>query len=324
MSHPIRIVVTDCDHDSMAPETEIAAQHGIELVHATCRTEEEVIAAAQGAGGILVQYAPVTGNVLSALPSLRAIGRYGVGVDTVDVAAATSRLVAICNVPDYGIEDVSDHAIALAMTLKRAVVRLDRQIRSGGYDYSVARPLHRTRDQVFGVLGMGRIGMATARKAAGIGFTVIGHDPERTPGSSLDGGLEAVEFEALLARSDVLSIHVPLTAETRHLFGDDTFSRMKEGSALINTARGGIVDTAALLRALSGGRLSGAGLDVFEDEPLAEDSPLRTHDGVVLTPHVAWYSEESFKELKSRTIQNVVDVLSGRRPRDIFNPEILA
>ena len=259
------------------------------------------------------------------MPRLRAVGRYGVGVDTVNVDAATKRGIAVCNVPDYGTEDVSDHAIALAMAAVRGITQLDRQIRAGGYDYSAARPLNRTRNLVFGVLGLGRIGSATARKAAGIGFEVIGYDPLRWAGAGeTEGyGLRVVSCEELLRKADVISIHVPLQEETRHLINAETIGRMKPGSIIINTARGGVVNTAALCDALSSGHLGGAGLDVFEEEPLPGDSPLRDHSRVVLTPHVSWYSEQSFGELKSRTIENVVNVLQGRRPRDILNPEVL-
>lgn len=323
ISQTLRITVVDCDHDSMAPETDIARAHGIELCIAQCYSEQDVISAALTADGILVQYAPITQAVFDGLPRLRAVGRYGVGVDTVDVGAATKRGIAVCNVPDYGTEDVSDHAIALAMAVVRGITQLDRQIRAGGYDYSAARPLNRTRNLVFGVLGLGRIGSVTARKAAGIGFEVIGYDPLRSAGAAQTEGLRVVSFEELLRKADVISIHVPLQEGTRHLIDADTIGRMKPGSIIINTARGGIVDTAALCDALSSGHLAGAGLDVFEEEPLPAGSPLRDHSRVVLTPHVSWYSEQSFGELKSRTIENVVNVLQGRRPGDILNPEVL-
>ncbi len=315
------IVITDCDHDSIESELAIAGEHRIQLERHQCLTEDEVIDAAQNADGLLVQYAPITARVLDALPRLRAIGRYGVGVDTVDIAAATARGVAVCNVPDYGTEDVSDHAIALTMSLVRGVTRLDRQIRAGGYDYSEVRPLHRTSHQVFGVLGLGLIGSATARKARGIGFRVIGSDPLHEVGSVTPEGIEVVDFETLLRTADILSLHVPLTAGTHYVIGAENLAAMKSGSAIVNTARGGLIDTDALAAAVRSGQISGAALDVFEKEPIPLDSPLRSLPTVVLTPHISWYSEESYGELKNRTIQNVVAVLEGRRPRNIINPE---
>lgn len=320
-TEPLTIVITDCDHDSIDAEVAVAAGHGIVLERHQCSTEDEVIEAARNADGLLVQYAPITARVLDALPQLRAVGRYGVGVDTVDVEAATARGVAVCNVPDYGTEDVSDHAIALTMAMVRGIARLDRQIRSGGYDYAEVRPLHRTSHQVFGVLGLGLIGSATARKAKGIGFRVLGFDPLHEVGTITPGGVEVVDLGTLLSTVDILSLHVPLNAATEHILDAESIARLKPGASIVNTARGGLVDTEALAHAVRSGHLAGAALDVFEREPIPATSPLLALPNVVLTPHISWYSEESYGELKNRTIQNVVDVLEGRRPRDIFNPE---
>jgi D-3-phosphoglycerate dehydrogenase len=324
MQDQLKVVITDCDHDSIAIEEELARSRGAALTLASCRTEDDVIAAAAGADGILVQYAPITARVLDALPGLRAIGRYGVGVDTVDVDAATARGVAVCNVPDYGTEDVSDHAIALALTLARGVAQLDRRMRSGEHSLAPVRPLHRTATRVFGIVGLGLIGSATARKARGIGYTVIGYEPRLTPGSVTPDGVEVVAFEDLLARADVVSLHVPLNTETHHLIDDGTLAAMKPGAVLVNTCRGGVVDTAAVVAALESGRLAGAGLDVFEQEPLPDGHPLLGLGNAVLTPHAAWYSEESYGELKSRTLENVLDVCSGNVPRNILNPKVLS
>lgn len=324
MATPLRIVITDCDHDSTAIEKAVAAEHGVELIVAQCRTEDDVISAAAGAGAIVVQYAPITARVLDALPELKAVGRYGVGVDTVDVAAATARGVAVCNVPDYGTEDVSDHAIALALTLARGTAHFDRRVRRGEHDIAPVQPLHRINTRTFGVLGLGLIGSATARKARGLGYAVIGSDPTLTPGTLTDDGVEVVGLEDLLSRSDVVSLHVPLMEATRHLINAGTLSRMKPGAVLVNTCRGGVVDSAAVADALASGQLHGAGLDVFEEEPLPFTSPLLELENTVLTPHAAWYSEESYGELKRRTVENVIEVCTGRVPRNILNPKVLA
>lgn len=321
---PLNIVITDCDHESTAIEEEAAGRYLAAVRRAQCRTEDEVIAAAQGADGIVVQYAPVTDRVLAALPSLKAVGRYGVGVDTVDVEAATRRGVAVCNVPDYGIEDVSDHALALALSVARGIVQLDRGMRRGVSALAPVEPLHRTATRVFGVVGLGLIGSATARKARGVGYTVIGCDPLQEPGSVSPDGVPVVTFEELLAAADVVSLHVPLNPATHHLMDTDTLSLMKPTAMLVNTCRGGVVDTDALVRALQDGTIQSAALDVFEEEPLPLDSPLMDCENVVLTPHAAWYSEESYAELKRRTIENVLDVCSGATPRNILNPGVLA
>lgn len=322
MQHP-NIVITDCDHESIAVEEATARKDGARLTLAQCRTEEEVIAAARDADGILVQYAPVTDRVLAELPRLKAVGRYGVGVDTVDVDAATRRGVAVCNVPDYGTEDVSDHALALALALGRGIGQLDRNLRAGESSLAPVRPLHRTLTRVFGVVGLGLIGSATARKARGVGYSVIGSDPTLEVGTETGDGVRVVAFEELLATADVVSLHVPLTAGTRHLINARTLSLMKPTAMLVNTCRGGVVDTEALVDALRDGTIQSAGLDVFEEEPLPVTSGLISCENTVLTPHAAWYSEESYTELKRRALENVLDVCAGRRPRNILNPGVL-
>ncbi|MDN5686932.1 MAG: C-terminal binding protein [Brachybacterium sp.] len=319
----MKIVITDLDQDRTTEEEAVAEAAGVQLVLRQARTEDEVIAAAQGADGLLVQYAPISDRVLEALPTVRAIGRYGVGVDTIDLAAATAHGVAVSNVPDYGTEDVSDHAVALAVTLSRGIVELDRNLREGTYSLVPVKPLHRLSTRTVGVIGLGRIGAATARKARALGFSVQGCDPMRAAGTTTEDGIAVRTRDEVLSTSDVLSIHVPLTEGTRHLITTSTLARMRPGSLLVNTSRGGVVDTDAVVEALRSGHLGGAGLDVFETEPLPVDSPLRECPTAVLTPHASWYSEESETELKRRVIENVVEVLAGRTPRNILNPEVL-
>jgi D-3-phosphoglycerate dehydrogenase len=196
-------------------------------------------------------------------------------------------------------------------------------MRRGDYSLAPAEPLHRLSGRVFGVVGLGLIGAATARKARGIGYSTIGYDPLHTPGTVSPDGTTVVAFDELISRADVLSLHVPLNRHTRHLIDADVLTRMKPGALLINTCRGGVVDTEALIGALESGSIGGAGLDVFEEEPLPADSRLLRLENVVLTPHAAWYSEESQEELKRRTAENVMDVVAGRTPRNIVNPEVL-
>lgn len=319
----MRIVITDCDHDAFEEERAVAAEAGAELELHQFRDTAAILAGAQQADGILVQYCSITAEVMDGLPRLRAIGRYGVGYDSVDVPAATARGIAVCNVPDYGTEAVSDHTIALALTISRRIIAMDRQVRAGLVSLDTIRPVHQVAGRVFGVLGLGRIGRATARKAAGLGYRVIGYDPLLPAGATVYRGVETAGFDEVVRNSDVVSLHTPLDAETRHLIGAGQLAAMKPGAVLINCARGGVVDTAALVDALATGRLGGAGLDTHEIEPLPADHPLTGFDNVVLSPHFAWYTEESYSELKRRTIANVVDVCAGRRPRDIVNPEVL-
>lgn len=322
--HARRVVITDCDHGTTEIEAAVAERYGYELIVADCATEADVIAASQGAAAILTQYAPVTEHVVAALPGLVAIGRYGVGVDTVDLAAASAHGVAVCNVPDYGTEDVSDHAIAHAVAIMRGLPALDRGLRRGDAQLDPVRPLHRFSASTFGLYGLGLIGEATARKARGLGFRVIGTDPRYAPGETTPDGTEVVSPDELLAHADLISLHLPLIPQTRHLISDAAFAKMKRGVKIVNTCRGGVMDTEALVRALESGQVAAAGLDVFEEEPLPVTSPLAAFDQVQLSPHAAWYSEESFAELKRRAMENILDVCEGTVVANTVNAAALA
>ena len=209
------------------------------------------------------------------------------------------------------------------MNLINVIVVLDKQIRSGNYGLAAVKPLHRIAGRIFGVVGLGRIARAAAQKARGIGYSVIGTDIAFQPGTTTDDGIPVVTFDELLAQSDVVSVHVPLMAATKHLINAAVLSKMKSTAILINTARGGVVDTDALIDALKNNKIRGAGLDVFETEPLPANHTLTALDNVVLTPHAGYYSEESLYELKTRPVQNAADVLAGKLPRNIINPQAL-
>ncbi|MCL2585648.1 MAG: C-terminal binding protein [Streptosporangiales bacterium] len=315
-----RIVIADCDHGTVETERRAAAEAGVDIIQANCVTEDDVIRAAAGAAGVIVQYAPVTARVLDALPDLRVVSRYGVGVDTVDVGAAHARGVLVCNVPDYGTEDVSDHAIGLAVSVLRGIPRLDRGLRQGSADLNPVKPLHRFRGRVFGIVGLGRIGVATGVKARALGFEVVAHDPVVTAVPEELSGAGLLSLEDLLRRADVVSLHVPLNDATRHLIGARTLGLMKAGAIVVNTCRGGVIDTEALADALEDGRLLGAALDVTEPEPLPPSHRLYGLPNVVLTPHAGWYSEESFTELKQRAAGNAIDGALGKTPRNVVTP----
>jgi len=318
-----RIVVTECDHDTFDAEEAVVRESGAEFVIAQSKNSDEVIANSVGAVGILVQYAFIGAEIMDALPDLRVIGRYGVGVDSIDVEAASARGIAVCNVPDYGTESVSDHAIGLALSVARGIPRLDRGVRAGAFDLVAVRPLYQTAGRVFGVIGVGLIGTAAARKAKGLGYEVIGYDIKAAPGEVTFHGAASVSLAELLERSQVISLHVPLNDETRHMIGADQFAQMRSDALVVNTSRGGVIDTEALVEALRARTIAGAAIDVHEQEPVPVGHPLMGFDSVVLTPHLAWYSEESYVELKRRTAQNVVDMAAGRAPRNIVNPEVL-
>ncbi|WP_240930647.1 C-terminal binding protein [Isoptericola sp. BMS4] len=317
------VVITECDHDSFAIENEVVSSAGGILRVAQSRGADELVANCQDADAIVVQYAAITAEILDRLPHLKVVGRYGVGVDSVDVDAATARGIPVCNVPDYGTEAVSDHAIGLALAVGRGIPRLDRGLRAGSFDLPAVRPLYQVSGRTFGVIGAGLIGTATARKAAGLGYEVIVHDSAADPAAATFRGLRSVGLEELLERSQVVSVHTPLTEETRGMLAKDEFAKMRDDAIVVNTSRGGVIDTVALVDALARGAIGGAGIDVHEEEPVPVGHPLTTFDNVVLTPHLAWYTEESYGELKRRTVENVVDVCAGRTPRNVVNPEAL-
>ena len=303
----MKVVITDCDHPDVAAERRIFGQAGLEVELASCRTEGDVIAAGQGAAALLTQYAPVTALVLASLPECRAVGRYGTGVDNIDTVAAQARGVAVVSVPGFSSEEVANHTTALILALVRGVVRLNDSVRAGRWEFRDAGLLRRASEQRLGVVGLGRIGQAVASRARALGFAVAGHDPA----APAAGGVSLLPFAELLATSDVISLHVPLGESTRHLLNDAAFALMKPGAMVVNTSRGGLIDQAALARALDSGRLAGAALDVLDPEPPAPGDPLLLDERVIITPHAAFYSEESLAELKRRASEGLAAALSA-------------
>lgn len=320
----MRIVITDCDHPDVDIERRTAADAGVEIRLEQCRSEDEVIERCADADGLLVQYAPISARVLDALPRLRVVSRYGVGVDTVDVEAASRQQVLVANVPDYGTEEVSDHAVALLLTMARATAWYDTSVRAGRWDAAETMPLYRMRDRLLGVVGFGAIGRAVARKARAFGYRVIAHEVKAAPGTTAPDGTEFVTLDELLERAHAVTLHVPYLPSTRHLLDEDRLRRMRPDALLVNTARGALVDTAALARVLDEGQLAGAGLDVLESEPPGPGDALVHHPRVVLTPHAAWYSEESMATLKNSCVRNVLDALQGRAVPYGLNGESVA
>ena len=311
------VVITDCDHDGVDPERAVLDGHDVELRVLQCRTPQEVAAQAGDADVLINQYVPITGEVLDALPRCRLVVRYGVGVDNVDVEAAAARGVWVANVPDYGRDEVADHTLALALAVLRGVVALDRSVREGSWDLEAARPLRRLGTLSYGVVGCGAIGTAVAGRAGGLGMRVLGYDIAQVRS---EPPIERVPLEELLEGSDVVSLHAALTRDSHHLIGAGALARMRPTAWLVNTARGGLVDSGALLGALDGGALAGAALDVLEAEPPDDLGwRLARHPRVVATPHAAWYSEEAFLTLKTEVAKEALRVLEGGRPRSPVN-----
>ncbi len=317
-----KVVITDYEFATLAPEEEVLSAVDAELIRAQCRTEDEVIAAAKDADALLNQYAPISRKVIESLPNLKVVSRYGVGVNTIDVDAATEHGVIVGNVTDYCMDEVSDHAFALLIACARKVVKLNNEVKAGNWDYKAGIPIFRLPGRVLGLVGCGRIPQALARKAQAFGINVIAYDPFLPQEVAEKINVELVELNELCKRADFVSIHSPLTEGTRGMISDEQFDLMKEEAFIINTARGPVIDEKALIRALQEGKIAGAGLDVLEEEPIEADNPLLKMDNVILNPHVAWYSEESQEELKRKMAQNVADVLAGYYPTYLFNRDV--
>lgn len=319
-----RIVVTDVNHGTLAQEREVLAAAGLDatLVEAQCRTEDEVVVVGRQADALLVQYAPITGRVLDACPRVRVVVSYGVGYDTIDVAAATQRGVYVANVPDYCIDEVSDHALALLLALSRKLVTQANACRAGRWDFSLARPVHRLRGQTVGLVALGRIGRALAPKVQALGMDVLATDPGMTQRQASALRVTLVSLPELLATSDSVVNLAPLTPQTRHLIAEAEFRAMKPSAFLVSVSRGGIIEEAALLRALREGWIAGAALDVRESEPPALDELLKL-DNFIQTPHMAFYSEQAIAQLKSEVMREALRVLQGGRPRSLVNQNVV-
>jgi D-3-phosphoglycerate dehydrogenase len=315
------VLVTDYAWPSLDPERAILAAAGAEIVVADSGDEDELVELSSGADAILTNWKPVTARLLANATQCMTVARYGVGLDNIDVAAATELGIVVTNVPDFCVDEVSDHTLALVLALSRRIVDFAGQTRSGGWDNKGFGNMHRLRGQTLGLIGFGRIARRVAGKARPFGYRVLAYSPSLTPGNH--DGVTAATFEKVLRSSDVVSLHAPATPSTRNMIGESELAMMRPGSLLVNTARGALVDEDALRRALMEGRLGGAGLDVMDEEPPPPDHPLRSTPGVVMTPHASFYSVESVRELQETAADNVAAVLGGRLPRTVVNPDVL-
>jgi len=319
-TNKFKVVYTDSYHPTVSAEKAELDAIEAELIVAECKDESETIAICKNADALMVQHAKITKKVIKSLKKCRIIARFGVGYDNVDVKAATENGIMVANVPDYCIDEVSSQAIAFIMALSRKVVLLNNSIKSGVWDHTVGSPIYKQEGQMLGIIGLGRIGSATAKKALGLGFKVQAYDPYI---SQTDLDVILVDFDTLLRTSDFVSIHTPLSDETYHMMGKDEFDKMKNSAFLINTARGAIIDESALYGALKAEVIAGAAVDVLEQEPPSPDNPLLKLDNFIVTPHSAFYSEDSNRLLSLETTLAVVAVLKGGQPRSLVNPEVL-
>jgi D-3-phosphoglycerate dehydrogenase len=272
---------------------------------------------------LVIALQKVTAEVMDAMPNCRLISRLGVGIDNVDVPAASARGIWVANVPDYGVDEVATHAIALVLAQLRGLHRLISDTRVGLWNASAVHPIQRLTSLTLGVVGFGRIGRATGSKGAGLGMRVVVYDPFLSDEQIRGAGAQPVELDELFGEADFITLHLPLDASTRHLINARTLGLMKPTAYLVNTARGGLVDEVALLEAVRAGRIRGAALDVLSIEPPpAEDEVLQAlqrHERIIVTPHIAWYSEQARVDMRQRAAEDIARVLRGERPRTPVN-----
>jgi len=312
------VAVADSVFPNLDTAREILGSIGADLQLASQATPEAILKVAVPADALLVTYAKITADMIQQMTRCRIISRFGIGVDNVDLEAATAAGIVVTKVPDYCIDEVSDHAMALLLALVRKIPASNAQVHAGRWEMKAVVPIHRLKGRILGLVGFGRIPRLLAPKAKAFGLRVIVHDPLVQADVIAREHVDQVDFDELLAQSDYVSIHTPLVPETRNLFNGDAFGRMKPGAYLINTARGPIVDEQALARALDAGQLAGAALDVMPQEPPA-GSPLLGRENVIITPHTSFYSEESLLELQRKAAQEVADVLTGKPAKNPVN-----
>jgi D-3-phosphoglycerate dehydrogenase / 2-oxoglutarate reductase len=314
------VAITDYDFGEVEVERRIVEGAGFGLAALQCRSEDELVESAADAVALLTQYARVGARAIAGLPGLRHIARYGTGVDIVDVDAATAAGVLVTNVPaDYCLREVADHALAMVLYFARRLRAYDEATHAGTWAWQAAAPIHGLHGARLGIVGLGTIGRAIARRATCFDLDVVAFDPFLSAEQARSSGATMVDFDTLLGTSDYVVIQAPLTGSTRALFGPAAIGRMKRGAVLVNTARGPIVDSAALYDALRSGHLAGAALDDLPEEPAkargwVPDNPLFTLPNCLITPHVAYYSEESMRYARRFAAEEVVRVLRGERP----------
>ena len=323
MSSKFKVVITDHRFSSVAIQETVLAEVGAELVVGQAKTEDEIIEIARDADGILVARSTITAKIIHALERCKVMVRYGVGVDNIDIPAATQKGIMVSNVLDYCVEEVADHALALILSLARKVVFSARRVQAGEWNITNLKPIKRLSGQTTGVVGYGRIGRLLAKKASAVGFKVIAYDPFVGKIGSEDDGVPFVSLETILRESDFISLHTPLSTETQGMIGEENIRLMKPTAAIVNVSRGALIDENALIRALKEKRLAGAGLDVLVKEAADLSHPLQTMEEVIVTSHTAFYSEEAIEELQQKAAQKVVSALSGQLPDPLVNPEVL-
>ena len=322
MSKNRLVVITSNVFPGLEVERAALAALDVRVDKRPCRTQDDLVAAGREASALIVGNVKIDAGVLAQLPRCLAIVKPAVGVDNIDIAAATEEGICIANVPDYGTDEVATHAMALLLNSIRYVDAIAADVRAGRWQPKPPYPIRRSAGRTLGIVGFGRIGRSVARKAGGFGWRILAYDPY-LPTEQLDGhGVEAVDLDTLLAQSDFVTLHLPLTEETRGLIDARALAKMQPTAFLVNTARGGIVDSEALHDAVETGQIAGAAVDVVDAEPPGADHPLLRSDGILVTAHVAWYSQEAFADVQMKAVQEVARVLQGELPVNLVNPTV--
>jgi len=304
-----KVVITDWGFQTLQPEKEVFAPHDIEMSAHQCKNEDEVARVAADADIIMAQWAPVRKKAIDAMRHCKGIVRYGIGLDNVDLEAAKAKGIPVRNVPDYCLDEVADHTMALMLALQRQVCRVFGLVREGTWKITPPLELPPLRKSTLGLIGFGRIAQLVARRAQSFGLNVIASDPYAEKSVFLKTGVRQTSLVELFNVADIVSLHCPLTDETRHVVNASTLGRMKNTSLLVNTGRGGLVDTRALEHVLRSGRIAGAALDVLEQEPIPRDDPMLALPNIIVTSHISWYSSESVRELQHRAALAVLELL---------------
>lgn len=305
-------------------EQKIFNENNIEFIVKNCNNEEEIIENCKDADGILTIYTKIHKEIISKLSNCKVIVRYGIGYDVIDVDAASEKGIAVCNIPDYCIQEVATHTLALILSLERKITMYDRSIRKGEWDEFYGYPIHRLNTLTLGLLGFGSIARKVAEYAKPFGFNIIAYDPY-LPDEIFHGmEVERVQFDNLLQESDIISIHVPLNKETKHLINKETISKMKNTVKIINTSRGAIIAQDDFVNALKNKRIMAAGLDVLETEPLHDpDADILKFENVIVTPHAAFNTVEATEELHRKVAESACKVIKGELPQNVVNKQKL-
>ncbi len=318
-----KVVITDYQYEHINAEKNIIESAGFLLEDYQLKDSQQLIPICKDADAIITQYSDISAELIQQLEHCSMIIKYGIGVNNIDVEAASKKGIYVCNVPDYGVEEVSDHAVAMMLCLAKKLPVLTKALQSGDWGYGSTVPLKRICSCTLGLIGFGRIPQLVAKKMQGFGVRILVYDPYVSNEIMSKEGVEGADLEQIFKESDFISVHVPLNSATKGMIGKNAFDKMKSTAIVINTARGGVIDETELIQALLKGKIAGAGVDVYETEPVAADNPLLHMDNVIATPHCAWYSETAITTLQRKVAEEVVNVLNGNEPFNCVNRKSL-